>query len=237
MSVLLNKNGASVAGTGVGVLHIESHFPLVHGHLQHARSLGIPLIYECVEGVSPRQIVACDPTVEAPLVAAARRLVGRGAKAVVGTCGSFINYHTALVQAVDVPVFSSIMAAVPLLLRALRRDAKLAVVFASVASFTERVRAEAGIGDPSRIAATDCVSLPAFQPIMENSQSLDSDALMAQVREHLAGFLAEEPGVAVIVLQCSELAPYADAIRQDFGLPVFDINSLARWVDMSLFGG
>ena len=236
MSVLLNKNGVSVAGTGVGVLHIESRFPLVHGHLQNARSLGVPLIYECVEGVSPRQIVACDPAVEAPLIAAARRLVGRGAKAVIGTCGSFINYHTALVQAVDVPVFSSILAAVPLLLRTVRQDARVAIVFASVASFTARVRDQAGIDDASRIAATDCASLPAFQPIMENSRSLDSDALMAQVREHLGAFIAEEPAVAVIVLQCSELAPYADAIRQDCGLPVFDINSLALWVDTSLFG-
>ena len=99
MSDAVNRTGASVVGVGVGVLHIESHFPLVHGHLQNARSLGVPLIYECVTGVSPRQIVACEPAVEEPLVAAARRLVGRGAKAVVGTCGSFINYHGALVRA------------------------------------------------------------------------------------------------------------------------------------------
>lgn len=236
MSMLCNRNGASVVGVGIGVLHIESHFPLVRGHLQNVRSLGIPLIYECVEGISPKQIVACEVAVEDPLVAAARRLVRRGAKAIIGTCGSFVNYHTALLQAVDVPVFSSVMVAVPLLLRTLRDDAKIAVVFASAGSFTDRVRDQAGIADPSRVAIADCVSLPAFRAIMENSRSLDSDALQAQVIEHISKFLAKEPRVAMTVLQCSELAPYAGALRREFGLPVFDINSLALWVDTAVSG-
>ena len=164
----VNKKGVSVANAGIGILHIDSHFPLLRGHLQNARTLGIPLQYECVEGISPRQIVNGDRVVGKPLIAAAKRLEDKGAGAIIGTCGSFIRFQSALVREVEVPVFSSILMAVPLLLQSIRTDAKIGLVFASKTSFTQTAITEAAIRDTARLVLSDCMELPAFLPILEN---------------------------------------------------------------------
>jgi Asp/Glu/hydantoin racemase len=232
--IALNRRSAPVIGFGIGVLHIESRYPLVRGHLQNARSLGIPLCYECVQGITPRQVVACDPRVEKPLLAAGRALKERGVSAVIGTCGSFVNFQSVLVAALDIPVFSSVMLVVPLLLRSMPKSRKLLIVFATAASFTERVAREAGITQRSRLVIADCKDLPAFAPILENQPTLDSDALRDQLVHRIGTALKADPAIGQIVFQCSELAPYASVVREHFGLPVFDINSLALWVDRSI---
>jgi Asp/Glu/hydantoin racemase len=230
----VNRSGASVAGLGVGILHVESRFPLVPGHLQHARSLGIPVLYECVAGVTPAQIIAAEPAIEAPIVEAAQRLEERGARAIVGACGSFVNFHSPLVEAVDIPVFSSILTAVPLLLHSLASSAKVALVFASAGSFTERARQQAGIVDATRLVVIGCETLPAFQPILRNEDRLDSAALRQQLAGRIEAMLQQEPDVAIILLQCSEFAPYAPYLRERFDRPVFDVNTMTAWVDRAL---
>lgn len=229
-----NRRGFAVTGLHIGVLHVESRFPLLDGHLQNAASLGVPVCYECVSGVTPRQIVACDPDAERPLVEAARRLEKRGVGAIIGTCGSFANYHSALVAAVDIPVFSSVLLCVPLLLQTIGAGKKLLIVFASSSSFTDRLVAEAAITDQSRLAIADCLGLPAFESILENRQTLDSDRLREQLVALIEAELDAQPSICQILFQCSELAPYAQHVRDRYGLPVFDVTELARWVHRSL---
>ena len=42
---------------------------------------------------------------------------------------------------------------------------------------------------------------------------------------------AETPEVDAILLECSDLPPYAAAIQRATGLPVFDFITLAKWVE------
>ena len=44
----------------------------------------------------------------------------------------------------------------------------------------------------------------------------------------------EHPKTAIIVLECTDLPPYAQQIREKFGVPVFDINSMIGYVAMSI---
>ena len=56
---------------------------------------------------------------------------------------------------------------------------------------------------------------------------------MIQIK--LEGALAKEhPDLGAIVLECTDLPPYAARIRQELNVPVFDINSLVGYVAISL---
>ena len=47
--------------------------------------------------------------------------------------------------------------------------------------------------------------------------------------------LDQEPDCRAIVLECTNLPPYRDAIREAAGLPVYDIRQLIRWHLDALF--
>jgi len=141
-------------------------------------------------------------------------------------------------NAVNIPVFSSVLMLMPFLMHSLKASEKMAVFFASSASFTDQVRREAQIQDTSQLILADCMELPAFKSIINNENTLDNNALSAQFFRHVENVLEEGKGtVSMVVLQCSELTPYAPEIRKAFGIPVVDINSLARWVDGVLYRG
>ena len=46
--------------------------------------------------------------------------------------------------------------------------------------------------------------------------------------------VAENPQIGAIVLECTDLPPFAARMREELNLPVFDINSLVGHVAMSL---
>lgn len=224
-----NPDRRSVAGQDIGILHIDSNYPLVPGNAQNATTFPFPVRYECVAGLAIPELLSGAETGEARIIAAAQKLEKAGVRAIVGACGSFANYQTAVANAVSVPVFTSVMLLVPLLLNALGPERRLAIVFASAHAYTDRVRRECRIPDDDRIVVAEARDLPAFAPILANESELDDAALETQVRDLVAKLVADEPRIACVVLQCSDLPPYAAAIQAATGVPVVDVVTLVGW--------
>ncbi len=218
------------AGFALGVLHIASPIHYLPGHLQNATTLTFPVAYECVRGVDAADVFTGSTRLELGLQRAASRLERRGVRAIVGACGSFAAFQSGLTERVNVPVYSSILTMVNFVLNSLPSRRKLAIVFATQESFSERVRNECHIRETDRLLLTDCMSLPAFHSMLTARFSPQTAQLEAQVVEHIGSFIAQHPETGAIILQCSELSPYAAAIQRQVRLPVFDVVTLAQWV-------
>lgn len=216
----------------LGVLHVDSQFPLLQGHILNSRSIEHPVRYECVAGITPGQVVSQAPEVEQPLLKAAQRLEQSGVFAIVGACGSFGLYQQALSKSVAIPVFSSVIAALPLLLTTLPEHAEVAVVLSSEQAWSPRLLQQLHIPDSNRIVCMQVSDCPAFGPILENKRELNSEALEQQLCEKLDALLQERPQIAALLLQCSELAVYSETLKKHYRLPVIDITSVAA----ALFG-
>lgn len=227
--IVHNRERRSVVGQDIGILHIESGYPLVPGNAQNATTFDFPVHYECVSGLAIPDLLSGDSSGEALIVDAARRLERAGCRAIVGACGSFANYQTAVAAAVAVPAFTSVMLLVPMLLKSLAPDRRLAILFASAHAYTDRVRHECAIPEDNRIVVAEARSLPAFAPILANEAELDSGALEAETSQLVADLVANDPNIACVVLQCSELPPYAAAIQARIGVPVVDVVTLINW--------
>lgn len=76
-------------------------------------------ISETVAGAWVENVVRGDPALEPAYVAAARRLVERGAVAITSTCGFSIRHQAAVAASVNVPVIMSSLLLLPALLRQL----------------------------------------------------------------------------------------------------------------------
>jgi hypothetical protein len=227
--VIESRDMGGLAGYAVGVMYVAAPFAFAPGNIQNASTLPFPVAYECAEGVGIPELLGGEPRVLQALLRAEARLEKRGVRVIVGACGSFANFQRELTAAASVPVFSSILTQTPWLLSCLPPSQRLAIVFADQRSFTERVRQQCGIDDTSRVAITDGLVLPAFRALLERPYRLAHRDLEAQLSEHLRSLTREHPGIGLIMLQCSELVPYAAAIQQATGRAVVDVVTLATW--------
>ena len=211
----------------LGILMLDTQFPRPPGdigNLQTWAALGIPVQMHKVQGASPAKIVReADPRFVQPFVDAARAMQAQGAALITTSCGFLAAYQDLLARSVDVPVVSS----------SLLQCAHLpqpGVVTIAATSLTPRILAAAGVpaGTPVQGVAPD----GEFATRILGNE-LDMDIAQAE-REVVAAAVAlcrAHPQLQSMVLECTNMPVYRDAVARATGLPVHDVVSLLaqRW--------
>ena len=59
---------------------------------------------------------------------------------------------------------------------------------------------------------------------------IDTEVVEAEVTAVARSLVEDHPEVGAILLECSNLPPYAHAVHRATGRPVFDFITLANWV-------
>jgi len=226
--------GRAIGGTCVGVIVIDAWYPMFPGNVASYASYNFPVQFAIVRGVPFSRIAAADPTVAPAIIECGQELVSRGCGIIVGACGSFANYQTTVAGALGVPTYLSVMMLAPLLLAGLALERRLGVVCAVASALTPKVFKEVGITNPDRLALCEAKGLPEFDRLLANEGSLNSARLEAQLTERVTAFAAANPDVGALLLQCSDLPPYAARLQASIGLPVFDMTTWINWLNMSL---
>jgi hypothetical protein len=218
-----------VAGCAIGILHIKTPFVFMPGNLQNATTVPFPVAYECARGVTLASLLSGADSVGLALIAAAKRLEKRGVRVIVGACGAVARFQRRVAAAVSVPVFSSILTQIPWLLTCIAPSQRIAVIFADRRSFTRSMQLECGVTDTRRLVIADCIGIPEFRAMVERPYRLANSALERAVVGYATHLVAQHPEIGLIMLQCSELPPYAAAIQAATRRPVADIVTLAEW--------
>jgi hypothetical protein len=224
--------GTATAGFLVGVLTLDTRYPLIPGNAQHAASFGLPILFQsvCVEGP---ELMRGQAELTPKIVEGARCLESQGVRVVVGACGSFAYYQRAVADALRIPAFMSIMLQVPMLQATLAPGAKLLVLCAKASALTERVFLQCGISRTDTLVIGEVAGRPTFDGFLAGRESLDVSALRLEVLDAVDSAVQREPSIAGIVLQCSDLPPFAADIQDLTGLPVFDVVLMIRWLAMA----
>jgi hypothetical protein len=64
----------------------------------------------------------------------------------------------------------------------------------------------------------------------KNALEFDVDAVASDMREAVLTLVRQHPDVGAIVLECTNMAPYAYVVQEVTRLPVFDIQTLMNFV-------
>lgn len=232
MAVFHARRGQVAYGYPVGMLCAEWHIPFIPGDLCNATTFDFPVRYQTVPGAAGSAVLAgTDEEFVGRFVAAARALEAEGVRAITGNCGFMASYQDEVAAAVRVPVFMSSLMQAPMLLRMLGAAAKIGVLVANRASVTERVLAGAGVTDTSRLVFQGLDHQPHWnEVIMQELGVLDADRICDEVVRTATDLVAAEPTVGALMLECSDLPPYAAAVHRATGLPVFDWAGFIRYV-------
>lgn len=224
------RPGRSMGGFPIGILVIEQPWALIPGNVANGWSHDFPVLVELVDGVSFEHLLSRESWVTERVIEAARRLAQKEVRAIVGACGSFALYQREVVEAVTVPVFTSPMLQIPWILRSFARSEKLLVIVATKTAIVGEVFEQCGITDDdrNRLEIIEAVELPEFQRMVMDKEGFVPRRLEQELVEWIGQ--RDLSSFRAILLQCSDLPPFASALEAASGLPVFDQNCLVEWV-------
>ena len=73
-----------------------------------------------------------------------------------------------------------------------------------------------------------------FRAIVGNEMRLDVGLAARDILDAGKALVAQHKDVGAIVLECTNMPPYAAALREAVGLPVYDIYSMINWFHAGL---
>ena len=206
----------------LGVLMLDTRFPRPPGDVGHPQTYaraGIPVRFFTVEGASPKRIVEeADPRLIQPFVDAAVQLVAQGASMITTSCGFLAAYQEVLSRAVPVPVLTSSLLQV-------RRHARPGVVTFDAQALTPRILQAAGVpaGTPVTGVQPGCEF---HRRILNNDTVLDLVEAQRNVVDAAMRLVEASPSVESIVLECTNMPPYREAVAAATGREVHDIETM-----------
>jgi len=215
-------------GRPIGIMVLEERIPCPPGTPGNPTTFSFPVCYEIARGVSADSLTdASHPGGLRSLVAAGRSLIERGACAVAGACGLMIVHQQPLARALGVPVFTSSLLQLPLIAQMLGADAAVGVICSSEARLGAEHLRLATAGAEVSIALASMEGQPHFRAaVCDQSGALDFERVQAEVVEVARTLVSRNRKVGAILFECVDLPPYASAVQQAVGLPVFDITTL-----------
>ncbi|MBM3221272.1 MAG: aspartate/glutamate racemase family protein [Candidatus Rokubacteria bacterium] len=218
---------------------LDTRFPRIPGDMGNATTFPFPVRYHRVSGAAPDLVVrrGAAGLLDA-FVEGARALEREGVGAVTTNCGFLVKFQREMAAAVRVPVFTSSLLLVPLVHRLLGPGRRVGVMTVNAPSLTPEHLAGAGIGPEIPLAVIGMETEKEFtRVLLDNELGLDVEAARDEHIRVARRLVAEHRDVGAIVLECTNMPPYADDIRRETGLPVFDITSLVRMAHDALAAG
>jgi len=109
------------------------------------------------------------------------------------------------------------------------------VITASVAALTQRHLDGAGAGD-TPLVIEGMQDSPEFAAVILRNERTDMDleCVETELLESGRRLIARAPEVGAILLECTDLPPYAHRLQAELQRPVFDIISLAGMVHSAI---
>ena len=217
----------------LGVVMLDTRFPRLPGDIGHPDAFGVPTSLRVVKGAWPDKVVQSGAGLRAGRVVPAFVFVVRamerdGAKAITTSCGFLVLLQKELQAAVRVPVVTSSLLQLPALLATQPRVGVLTISSGKLGA--EHLRA-AGVPrerlkdvvvqgvDAGGEFATAILGNQLYMDVIQTSKEVVAAAVALKARE---------PQLEHLVLECTNMPPYRDAIESATGLKTWCLTDDAR---------
>lgn len=223
--------------TPIGVLCLDSRFPKPCGHVRNPTTFSFPTVEHVVEGVDVDHLLHYrTPELLAPFLEAASSLERSGVEAITGSCGFLAIYQREISARVKIPVLLSSLLQIPLLQVMYHPHVRIGVLTADRHALTPEHLEGAGVHQTDNLFIEGMEQHPHFrQLILESScHDMDTEVLAGEITL-AAKTLMSQHHIEVLVLECTDLSPFAHVLQQALDIPVFDINTLVEMTQSGLW--
>ncbi|MEM8971377.1 MAG: aspartate/glutamate racemase family protein [Pseudomonadota bacterium] len=231
---MIAQGGKAISGASVGILMLDTHIPRIPGDVGNATTWPFPVHYKIVRGASPERVVLQQSEgLRDTFVAAAQELVADGVDGITTTCGFLSLMQADLKAAVPVPVAASSLMQAPLIEATLPKDKHVTILTISGASLTATHLEAAKVSPDTPVEGlpTDCEFAT---KIIGNATSMDIDQCRIDLLRAGQTIMEKHPNTGAIVLECTNMVPYAPDMQHVLGIPVYSIYSFILWFQAGL---
>ncbi|MCY4461981.1 MAG: aspartate/glutamate racemase family protein [Albidovulum sp.] len=226
--------GKSVYGASVGILMLETRFPRIYGDMANANTWPFPVQYRIVRGASPERVIRRRAEgLEDAFVEAARDLVAHGADGLTTNCGYLSLFQDRIKDATGVPVAASPLMQVPFVNAMLPAGKTAGILTISKTDLSADHLKAAGVPESTPIAGTEG-GREFTQKIVRDLPEIDFAQCRIDLLEAAGDLVGSNPNLGAIVLECTNMVPYAADIRKQTGLPVFSVYGFIAWFQSAL---
>ena len=226
--------GKSLYGARVGILMLDTRFPRIPGDMGNAATWPFPVLYKVVPGASPRRVVHDKAAgLLDSFLDAAEELVRRGADGITTTCGFLSLFQREIAEHVGVPVATSSLMQIPLIERVLPPGKRVGILTVSAANLTGEHLVAADADPATPVVGTD--NGGEFTRVMINDEErLDVAAAQRDILAAGHSLVTSHPDVGAVLIECTNMVPYARALSERLRLPVFSIYTFVTWFQAGL---
>lgn len=226
--------GKNIYAASLGILMLESRFPRIPGDVGNARTWDFPVHYKVVKGASPDKVVrqGAEGLLEA-FISAGQELIDMGVDGISTNCGFMTLLQAQMSQALSVPVAASSLMQVPMVQATLPPGKRVGIITISQGTLTDAHLVSANLPLDTPVIGTDN-GKEFTRAILDDEPYLDVAQSQQDIIEAGRLLVASHPEVASIVLECTNMVPYANALQRELGIPVYSIYNLLCWFQAGL---
>ena len=225
--------GQNIAGFPIGIIYIDDvWYPMLPGNIVNGYTFDFPIRLKAVKGLDIPNLFAAGDEVLESILDACNELKREGARAISSACGFFGNYQKQVSEAMDIPIAISSLVQLPWIAALLKPCCRIGVLTADQSSLSDRLLWNCGITEmlKEQLVIRDLRNAPEFSCILEGRGEFDNGSVEQEVVSAALDIVREHPDTGAILLECSDMPPYASAIQAAVQLPVFDFTTLIRWL-------
>jgi Asp/Glu/hydantoin racemase len=227
--------GKAIQGASVGILMLQARFPRIPGDIGNAGTWPFPVHYRVVSGASPDRVVRQRAVgLQNAFIDAAQELVAMGCDGITTNCGFLSLIQNDLATAVGVPVATSSLMQYQMIQSLLPPVKRVGVLTISSANLTADHLAAANVPLDAPVVGTDELGGEFTRVIVGNEERLDVEAAERDLLQAADALVERHPDVGAVLLECTNMTPYSDAIAAHTGLPVFDMYGFISWFQTGL---
>ncbi|WP_425080289.1 aspartate/glutamate racemase family protein [Ruegeria denitrificans] len=231
---MIAQGGKSIYGASVGILMLDAQFPRIPGDMGNAQTWPFPVLYRVVRDASPDRVVRHRAEgMLGVFIDAAQELVKDGADGITTNCGFLSLFQKELAEAVPVPVVTSSLMQVEMVNRILPKGKRAGILTISASTLTSDHLQAANVPLDTPIGTTEG-GREFTRAILGNEPHLNVQKAREDNVEAAIALASDHPDLGAIVLECTNMCPYAPDIQQATGLPVFSIVSFVTWFQAGL---
>nr|WP_276207814.1 aspartate/glutamate racemase family protein [Virgibacillus sp. YIM 98842] len=217
----------------IGILMLDTQFYRPAGDIGNKHTFPFSVVYKMVEGASISKVVKeRDTGLIEPFVQAAKELEEEGIRAITTSCGFLALFQKEIQQQLTVPFYSSSLLQIPM--ASITAGEPIGIVTASESSLTTAHLSGVN-AHHQHVIIKGMDNMPKFSgAIVHEEIELNEAAVKEEMKQITSELISSHPGLKAIILECTNMPPYRDAIREVTKLPIFDITTLVNYVYLTI---
>ena len=232
LDTMIVQGGTNLCGIPIGILCLETYYGVPPGHIRNASTFRFPVSYRIVKSATAIRVVReADPALLNPFIKAAQELEREGVMAITASCGFLVLFQGELADSVHIPVFTSSLIQIPMVYHMLRGNRRVGILTASKSTLTEAHLKSVGAETvPVCVAGMDDQKEFCEVVIEGRRNELNVTRLGEEVLTVVDRLAENHPEMGALVIECTDLPPFAHLIQEKIRVPVFDIVTLTNMV-------